>query len=74
MRSVRLEAAPATAEDRLRRRYTPEQREQLAWHLYRHRDLASRLSEAALDEAVVSTDTSPPREIARRVLQVVSLL
>lgn len=69
IRSVRLVAAPAVVEVRLRGRYTEHQGANLSWHLDRYAELTKSLDLNGLDEAVVDTSELSPRSVAAGVLE-----
>lgn len=68
VRSVRLTADDQCIEERLRRRYTPEQARSLDWHLTRFRALNHQLTDAGIDELVIDTSGRTPASVARLVL------
>jgi hypothetical protein len=74
IRSVRLVAAEALVEARLRRRYTEHQASSLAWHLERHLALTEALELEGLDEWVIDTSHLTPRSVAEAVLEYFSQL
>lgn len=74
VRSVRLLAGAAVAEDRLRNRYTTDQEHALSWHLTRHAELTEQLAQADLDELVIDTDERRPRHAAETILEHFGLL
>ncbi|GAA0590071.1 hypothetical protein HPO96_04115 [Kribbella sandramycini] len=67
LRLVRLTAAPAKTERRLRGRYSASQSQALQWHLERYAELAARLAAADLDELVIDTSRLRPHEVAERI-------
>ncbi len=62
---VRLEAAPAVVEARLRGRHTSS--DELTWHLHRGPELAAILQRADRDDLVLDGSRATPSALARRV-------